>query len=165
MSESPVSLPAVRLKIERRSAHPWIFQKMIDWPEERIPNGSVVDVLDNAGQWVGRGLFNGHSRIGLRILTADKNEPIDAAFFAKRIGAAVALRKQLLKLDDVTDAYRVVHSEADALSGLVVDRFSNWLVIEFFSSGMFRQRALSCARFGMPAKLPEPLPNTSGVVG
>jgi 23S rRNA (cytosine1962-C5)-methyltransferase len=57
------ALPAVRLKIQRRSSHPWIFQKMVERPAERIPPGSVVDVLDRDGQWVGRGFYNGHSRI------------------------------------------------------------------------------------------------------
>ena len=47
----------------------------------------------------------------------------------------------MLKLDAVTDAYRLVHSEADGLSGLVVDRFGDTLVIEFFAAGMFKQRA------------------------
>jgi 23S rRNA (cytosine1962-C5)-methyltransferase len=137
---SNVSLPQVRLKIERRSAHPWVFQKMVERPSDRVPNGAVVDVLDKGGQWVGRGLYNWHSRITLRMLTADPNEPIDEAFFAHRIGRAVSLRREVLKLDDVTDAYRLVHSEADGLSGLIVDRFADTLVIEFFSSGMFRQR-------------------------
>ena len=50
------------------------------------------------------------------------------------------LRRDVLKLDAVTDAYRVVFSEADGLSGLVVDRFADTVVIEFFSAGMFKQR-------------------------
>ncbi len=133
-------LPKVQIKIERKTQHPWIFQKMVEWPAAKVQNGAIVDVLDKAGQWVGRGIYNGHSRIALRILTADENEPIDAAFFRDRIGKALELRRGLLKLDDVTDAYRVVHSEADGLSGLIVDRFGSLLVLEFFSAGMYRQR-------------------------
>ncbi len=140
--EPPAPLPQVRLKIERRSAHPWVFQKMVEWPSGKVQNGGVVDVLDKGGTWVGRGFYNGHSRIALRILTADANESIDAAFFANRIGRAVALRREVLKLDNTTDAYRLVHSEADNLSGLVVDRFADTLVMEFFSAGMFRQRGV-----------------------
>jgi 23S rRNA (cytosine1962-C5)-methyltransferase len=89
---------------------------------------------------VGRGFYNGHSQIGLRVLTADPAEPIDAAFFERRIGRAVQLRREILKLDDVSDAWRVVHSEADGLSGLVVDRFADTLVIEYFAAGMYRFR-------------------------
>src|SRR5437868_2620601 len=113
------ALPVIRLKIQRRSSHPWVFQKMVEKPATRLPPGSVVDVHDREGAWVGRGFYNGHSRIALRILTADTGEPIDDAFFARRIDRAVTLRRDWLRLDDVTDAYRLVHSEGDGLSGLV----------------------------------------------
>lgn len=140
LPRAPSGLPEVRLKIERKSAHPWVFQKMVEKPTGKVPNGAVVDVLDRGGQWAGRGFYNSHSRITLRVLTDDPNEAIDAEFFARRVRAAVSLRRDVLKLDAVTDAYRVVHSEADNLSGLVVDRFADMVVVEFFASGMFRQR-------------------------
>src|SRR5262245_58337831 len=133
-------VPQVRLKIARRSGHPWIFQKMVEKPASRIPGGSVVDVLDRDGKWVGRGFYNGHSRIALRVLTADPAEAVDADFFARRLGQAIALRREVLKLDDVTDAYRLVHSEGDGLSGLVVDRFAGVIVLEFFAASMYRFR-------------------------
>ena len=133
-------LPQIRLKIERRSSHPWIFQKMVEKPAQRLPPGSVVDILDRGGQWVGRGFYNGHSRIALRVLTADPNEAIDEGFFTRRLGQAVELRRTLLGLDKVTNAYRLVHSEGDVLSGLVADRFGGTIVLEFFAAGMFRFR-------------------------
>ena len=133
-------LPQVRLKIERRSSHPWIFQKMVEKPAQRLPPGSVVDILERGGQWVGRGFYNGHSRIALRVLTTDQDEAIDAAFFTRRLGAAIDLRRTLLRLDKVTNAYRLVHSEGDGLSGLVADRFGETIVLEFFAAGMFRFR-------------------------
>jgi 23S rRNA (cytosine1962-C5)-methyltransferase len=133
-------LPRIRLKIARRSSHPWIFQKMVEKPPARIPPGSVVDVEDRDRQWVGRGFYNGHSRIALRMLTTDPAEVIDAAFFARKIERCVGLRRSWLGLDAVTDAYRLVHSEGDDLSGLVVDRFGGIIVLEFFAAGMFRFR-------------------------
>lgn len=133
-------LPVVRLKIERRSLHPWIFQKMIERPAIRIPPGSVVDIEDRSGNWVGRGFFNGHSRIGLRLLTDQRGQPIDESFFRQRIDAAVDFRQKTAQLDRITNAYRLVHSEADDLSGLVVDRFGDIIVIEFFAAGMARHR-------------------------
>ncbi len=133
-------LPQVRLKIVRRSAHPWVFQKMVDKPPTRIPPGSVVEVLDRDGQFAGRGFYNGHSRISLRILTDDPAEVVDEAFFANKLARAIELRRGWLGLDGVSDAYRLVHSEGDGLSGLVVDRFGPVLVLEFFSAGMFRLR-------------------------
>jgi 23S rRNA (cytosine1962-C5)-methyltransferase len=135
-------LPVIHLKTERRSLHPWIFQKMVEKPTVRPKPGSVVEIIDREGTFAGRGFYNGHSRIALRVLTADPAESIDEAFFARKIAEAVTLRRDVLKLDAATDAYRLVHSEGDGLSGLVVDRFADTLVIEFFSAGMFRQREL-----------------------
>ncbi|HVJ62149.1 MAG TPA: class I SAM-dependent rRNA methyltransferase [Tahibacter sp.] len=134
--------PVVQLKIERRSNHPWIFQKMVEKPDPRPKPGSVVDIYDRDGTFAGRGFYNGHSRIALRVLTEDPDEPVDAAFFERKIGQAVRLRRDVLKLDAVTDAYRLIHSEGDGLSGLVVDRFADTLVVEYFSAGMFKQRDL-----------------------
>src|SRR5262249_10820778 len=137
MNSMTADLPQIRLKIARRSGHPWIFQKMVEKPATRLPGGSVVDVLDRDGQWVGRGFYNGHSRIALRILTANPEEAIDDAFFACRLGRAVALRREWLNLDGVTDAYRLVHSEGDGLSGLGVDRFGPILVLGVFAAGLY----------------------------
>jgi 23S rRNA (cytosine1962-C5)-methyltransferase len=136
----PEPLPAVRLKIQRRSSHPWIFQKMVEKPAMRIPPGSVVDIIDRDGAWAGRGFYNGHSRISLRVLTGNSAEELDADFFSRRIDRAIQLRREFLRLDDVTDAYRLVNSEGDDLSGLVVDRFADTIVLEFFAAGMFRAR-------------------------
>ncbi len=132
--------PIVRLKIERRSNHPWIFQKMVEKPAQKPKPGSLVEIIDKDGNFAGRGFYNGHSRIALRVLSADPHEAIDETFFERRIAEAVRLRREILRLDEVTDAYRVIHSEGDGLSGLVVDRFGDTLVIEYFSAGMFRQR-------------------------
>ncbi|MFC4729173.1 class I SAM-dependent rRNA methyltransferase [Coralloluteibacterium thermophilus] len=140
MTASASPLPTVRLKIERRSNHPWIFQKMVEKPAEKPRPGSVVDIVDRDGTWVGRGFYNGHSRIALRVLTERRDEAIDADWFARRIADAVRLRRELLRLDEVSDGWRVVHSEGDGISGLVVDRYGDLLVVEFFSAGAFRHR-------------------------
>src|SRR4051812_17410657 len=98
------TLPTIRLTLARRSSHPWIFQKMVEKPPVKPPPGTVVDVVDRDGQWVGRGLYNGHSRISVRILTTDQNEAIDADFFARRLETAIRLRRDWLQLEAVTDA-------------------------------------------------------------
>jgi 23S rRNA (cytosine1962-C5)-methyltransferase len=133
-------LPTVRLRNPWRSSHPWIFQKLVEKPAAKPKPGSIVDIVGVDGDWIGRGFYNGHSRIALRILETDRDTPVDAAWFARRIAAAVALRRDVLRLDAVTDAWRVVHSEGDGLSGLVVDRYGDLLVVEFFSAGMVRHR-------------------------
>jgi 23S rRNA (cytosine1962-C5)-methyltransferase len=138
--DTPTPIPTVTLKIDRRSSHPWIFQKMVEKPGTRIAPGAVVDIVEKSGNWVARGFYNGHSRITLRVLTSNRDEAIDTDFFAKKLAAAIAFRRDVLKLDEITNAYRLVHSEADGLSGLIVDRFGDTCVIEFFAAGMFRQR-------------------------
>ncbi|WP_066098750.1 class I SAM-dependent rRNA methyltransferase [Xanthomonas massiliensis] len=132
--------PVVHLKNAWRSSHPWIFQKLVEKPAAKPKPGSIVDVVGVDGEWIGRGFYNGHSRIAVRILETRQDVAVDAAWFARRIADAVALRRQVLKLDAVSDAWRVVHSEGDGLSGLVVDRYGDLLVVEFFAAGMFRHR-------------------------
>ena len=133
-------LPVVYLKIERKSTHPWIFQKMVEKPDLKPKPGTIVDIVDSTNHWVGRGFYNGHSRIALRVLTEDFDEAVDQAFFIRKVQQAVAMRRELLSLDEVSDAWRVIHSEGDGFSGLVVDRYGDLLVVEFFSAGAFRYR-------------------------
>jgi 23S rRNA (cytosine1962-C5)-methyltransferase len=134
-------LPRVALTTDRAPSHPWLFRKTVERPNERIAPGTVVDVHDKTGVWVARGFYNAHARVTLRVLTTKQDEAIDDGFFARKIAAAVAFRRDALKLDAVTNAYRLVHSEADGLSGLVVDRFGDIIVVEFFAAGMFKQRS------------------------
>ena len=134
------ALPTVRLRNAWRSSHPWIFQKLVEKPAIKPKPGSLVDVIGVEGEWIGRGFYNGHSRIAVRLLEADQDTVVDAAWFAHRIAEAVRLRREFLRLDQVSDAWRVVHSEGDGLSGLVVDRYGDLLVVEFFSAGAFRYR-------------------------
>ncbi len=137
---APSANPLIRLKTQRRSHHPWIFQKMVEKPAQRPGPGTIVDIIDRDDTFAGRGFYNGHSRIALRVLTADPNEVVDADFFARKIDEAVRLRREVLKLDAVSDAYRLIHSEGDGLSGLIVDRFAELLVVQYFAAGMYKQR-------------------------
>ncbi|UNK48299.1 class I SAM-dependent rRNA methyltransferase [Lysobacter sp. S4-A87] len=132
--------PAVHLKNAWKSTHPWIFQRLVEKPAQKPKPGTIVDVHGVEGDWIGRGFYNGHSRIAVRILETNPDVEVDAAWFARKIAAAVSLRRDVLKLDAVSDAWRVCHSEGDGLSGLVVDRYGDLLVVEFFSAGMFRHR-------------------------
>ncbi len=133
-------LPVIRLKNAWKSTHPWIFQRLVEKPAQRPKPGSVVDVVGVDDVWIGRGFYNGHSRIALRMLEGDPDVAVDAAWFSRRIADAVALRRELLKLDDVGNAWRVLHSEGDGISGLVVDRYDDLLVVGFVSAGAWRHR-------------------------
>ncbi|QOW24565.1 class I SAM-dependent rRNA methyltransferase [Lysobacter sp. H23M47] len=134
------TIPTVHLKNAWKSSHPWIFQRLVAKPAQRPRPGEIVDVIGVDGELIGRGFYNGHSRIALRMLDNDPNAVIDADWFARKIAAAVSLRRDVLKLDEVSDAWRVFHSEGDGISGLVIDRYADLLVLEFFSAGAFRHR-------------------------
>ena len=142
MNTPASTLPVIQLKTDRTPGHPWIWSAQVNKPAERLPPGSVVEVVDAKGRFIGRGFWNGHARIALRLLTTDPNEAIDAGWIEKRIAQAVALRRELLELDRESDAWRVVHSEGDGLSGLIVDRYDDILVIEYFAAGMWRFREI-----------------------
>jgi len=137
---APASPPVIRLKSDRTPGHPWVWSAQVHKPEARIPPGSVVDVVDAKDRFVGRAFWNGHARIALRLLSIDAHEAIDADWIATRIDRAVTLRRELLQLDTLTDAWRVVHSEGDGLSGLIVDRYADILVVEYFAAGMWKFR-------------------------
>ncbi|MBM4252464.1 MAG: class I SAM-dependent rRNA methyltransferase [Deltaproteobacteria bacterium] len=140
MTES-APLPTVRLTQPFKIQHPWIFARAVAKPTERIPPGTLVEVLGVDGKFVGRGFYNGHSRIGVRLLTTDPTEQVDAGFFAARIERAIEWRRQL-GLFEKTTGMRLIHSEGDGLSGLIVDLLGGVLAIQFTSAGMFRQREL-----------------------
>src|SRR5256886_16099202 len=101
---------------------------MVEKPADRLPSGSLVDIVDRTGQWVGRGLYNGHSRIALRVLTTDPNEAIDAAFFERRLGRAIELRRHWLEVRGVSHAYPVGPFEGGGLRGLGIYRFGSTIV-------------------------------------
>jgi 23S rRNA (cytosine1962-C5)-methyltransferase len=133
-------LPIVRLKSERKFVHPLIFQKMVERPRERVHPGDLVEVHSVDGEYIGRGMYNLQAPMAVRLLTEDPNEQIDADFIAEKIADAVKLRREIYKLDEVTDAYRVIHAEGDGLSGLIVDRFGDVLVVAFYAAGMWRMQ-------------------------
>lgn len=136
----PAALPVIRLKSDRSPGHPWVWSSQLHKPEAKLPPGSVVEVRDAKDRFVGRAFWNGHARIALRLLDTHPDASIDAAWIAARIALAVQLRRDWLQLDQVSDAWRVVHSEGDDLSGLVVDRYADLLVIEYFAAGMWKFR-------------------------
>jgi 23S rRNA (cytosine1962-C5)-methyltransferase len=129
----------VRLKITGASARPRIFRQMVGEVDRRTANGEIVRLVDRDGAPVGQGFYNAQSEISVRLLTRSLAEPVDEAFFRKRIADAVRLRRDALNLDRVTDAYRVIHAEGDGIPGLVVDRYGDLLSAEVSVLGTFLQ--------------------------
>jgi len=118
--------------------HPWVFADSIDQLEGAPEAGDLVAVRDSGGRTIGHGYYSPGSAIAVRILGPEPED--DATLFASRIEQAVRLRLDVLGLPVVTDAYRVVHSEADGLPGLVVDHFAGVLVVQFSTVGMHLRR-------------------------
>ena len=142
--DRPLSAPENPPTLAIRSAghHPFVYKKMVVGATPGSPrprDGDLVRVVDRDGFPIGFGLWNGRSQIALRLISPDPIEPPGPDFWAGRIDRAVALRQSLLKLDDVTTAYRVLHAEADGLSGLIVDRYDDVLSAEVFSLGMYQR--------------------------
>lgn len=100
--------------------------------------GDLVAVYDKDRRLFGHAIYNPRSQIVLRMLRHG-TEPIDEPFWRERLAAAVRLRRETLRLDEITDAYRLVHAEGDGLSGLVVERYADYLAFEVFALGMFQR--------------------------
>ena len=113
--------------------HPWIFSGAIDQTEGNADAAGIADVFDCERNWIARGLFGPKSQIRIRILTWQKEE-IDGDFFSRRISRALSIRESILS--GVTNAYRVLNGEGDFLPGLIVDRYSEFLVCQIFTAGM-----------------------------
>jgi 23S rRNA (cytosine1962-C5)-methyltransferase len=129
--------PVVPMKGTRGSPHPWIWRSKVDLRRvPRVAPGAVVRVEDGDGVLIGRGTWHPHATIALRIITTDPDEEIDEAFFVRRLGRALSLRRDALRIEQVSDAYRLCHAEADGLSGLIVDVLGDVVVVEVFSLGM-----------------------------
>ena len=123
-------------KEERRvkAGHLWIFNNEIASLEELQENGEIVDVFTGGPKFVGRGYYNRHSLIAVRLPTYEK-EPLDADFFSSRIQQAIQYRKRFYP---ELDSYRLIYSEGDLLPGLIVDKYADYLSVQFLTLGTER---------------------------
>lgn len=121
------------------AGHPWVYTHSVARVEGAPEPGDEVDLISHEGQFVARGLYNPASTICTRLYRWEAGE-LGRDFWRSRLEQAVRLRTEILKLNGVTTAYRLVHSEGDGLSGLVVDRYGDWLVAQFSSLALLRRR-------------------------
>ncbi|NSW52408.1 MAG: class I SAM-dependent rRNA methyltransferase [Anaerolineae bacterium] len=119
--------------LEKR--HPWIFSGAIARIEGNPENGSTLDVVDHEGRWLAKAAYSRTSKIQGRVWTWDASEPVDEAFLANRVRAALSARSRLVP-DHLTNALRLVHGESDGIPGLVVDRYGDHLVMQVLSAGI-----------------------------
>lgn len=136
-------LPGVYLKSP--TPHQTIFQKRIDFVDNDARAGDWVAVYYGERELLGYGLFNPRSEIAVRMIRWGDKLP-DESFWDELLSTATSLRQETLKLDEVTDAYRVVHAESDGFPGLVIDRYGDTLSAEAFSLGMFQRGEAILAR-------------------
>jgi len=121
--------------------HPWVFAGAIASVRGEPVDGDEVDLISHAGHFIARGLYNSHSKIRIRLYSWSPDQSLDADFFRARLEQAIRLR-DILELNGPGKACRLVFSEGDGLSGLTVDRYDRWLVIQFTSLGMARRREM-----------------------
>lgn len=109
--------------------HPWVLDSAVDRIEGNPGDGDVVDLLSEKGKFIARGVYNSHSRIRVRLYTWQETESLDRDFWRRRLETAIRLRADL-GYNDPEGAARLVFSEGDGLSGLVVDRYANYLAVQ-----------------------------------
>jgi 23S rRNA (cytosine1962-C5)-methyltransferase len=118
------------------AGHPWVYSNSIVRLTGPANDGDAVQVKDHRGRFVGVGLYNSRSKIAIRLLDRERSD-FDGAFFKERIGAALALRRR--QMPNAT-SFRVVNAESDFLSGLIVDKYEDVLVIQTSSLGMDKRK-------------------------
>ncbi|WP_374668199.1 class I SAM-dependent rRNA methyltransferase [Ramlibacter sp.] len=134
-------MKSIRLRNGRERSllrrHPWVFESAI--ARGGADAGETVRIEAEDGRFLAWAAFSPASRMRARAWSFDEAERIDAAFFARRVAQAVALRERLAP---PSDAVRLVHGESDGLPGLIVDRYGRTLVAQFLSAGAERWKAV-----------------------
>ena len=116
------------LKLKKRA--PWIYKnEIIKFPE--CNPGDITDLVYK-DEYIATAFINPLSKISARVISFEKTH-IDKEFFKNRIKKAIEKRKSLEK---ITNSYRLIHSEADFLPGLIIDKYGEYLVIDITTAGM-----------------------------
>lgn len=124
------------------SRHPWVFAGAIQSTTDHVAAGDEVIVQDDVGRFVARGIYNPNSNIAVRLYSWNETESLDEAFWSRRLDEAISLRRSLFPSFDPDSACRLVFSEADGLSGLTVDRYGDWLLIQLTSFALASRKEL-----------------------
>ena len=116
-----------------KQGHPWIYRSDVAEEPEKKPG--IVSVTDRKGKFLGKALYSPSSEIRVRLLTR-ADEPIDATWWAKRIGDAAERRRHI-----TASAWRAVHAEGDGLPSLIIDKYGPYIVTQLLSAGLETARA------------------------
>ncbi len=116
------------------NGHPWVFANEVNMVKGEAAGGDIVDVHMHDDKFLGRGYYNPKSQILVRILTRNKAEEINEAFFHRKLSEAWKQRQQL----GYTENCRLIFGEADGLSQLIIDKFNDYFVIQTLALGIDR---------------------------
>lgn len=110
--------------------HPWVREQSLVEPTMAIAAGQAVELLSPGGGWIGRGIYNPASHIRVRLYQWNRDQTLDTAWCLNQLERAVSLREKWMARHGQLDAVRLINSEGDGLSGLIVDRFGDYLVVQ-----------------------------------
>lgn len=116
--------------------HPWLFSGAIERVKGKPADGDIVRLLNDKGEFMAYGFYNGQSRVALRLLEWNEGVEINAEWFRKKVAVAVASRGSILSNE--TNTCRLIFSEADYLPGLIVDKYADYLAVQVLTSGIER---------------------------
>jgi len=133
-------MASIMLKAKREKSllrrHPWIFSGAVKQVNGRPAPGETVDILTSNRTLLGRGAYSPSSQMVVRVWTFDPDEGVDVSFFRSRLETAVRMRRFLFRNEDWNHlGCRLVNSESDGLPGLIVDRYADFLVCQFLTTG------------------------------
>ncbi|WDI43154.1 class I SAM-dependent rRNA methyltransferase [Bremerella sp. P1] len=139
---SASSIPIVKLRPRKAQPffgrHPWVRDSGIDKVIGKVQDGDVVQLHSDKDRFIAYGLINRNSHLRVRLYSWDQQQPLEDAFWRSRLERAILMRRELGLLQDNAGC-RLVYSEADGLSGLIVENFAGHLMIQVTSLGMFRR--------------------------
>lgn len=141
---------AIEVVIRNRRAqpffgrHPWVFAGAVDHVKgakpDQIPPGTPVRLVSSEGRFIAWGLYNSNSRIVVRLYSWRPELLLNSDFWQPLVKQAIASRKSLFELGDPRTGCRLIFSESDGLSGLTVDLYAGYLLVQFTSLALFQHR-------------------------
>jgi len=120
-----------------KAGHKWVFSNEIKSVDAGLKAGDIVALFDNNEVLIGTGFYNPHSLIAFRLISL-KEEEINIAFWEKRIKAARQLRERIYP---EAQSYRAVFGESDNLSGIIIDKYGDYLSVQLVSAGADARKA------------------------
>lgn len=146
MLTAVATIPEVLLRPRKAlpffSRHPWVFPSAIADVQGDLQPGSAVALRSAEGAFIAYGLYNPHSHLRVRLYSWREETPLDDGFWSQRLEEAIDLRRRVFGEFGADRACRLVYSEADRLSGLIVDRYGDWLTVQYTSLALAERREL-----------------------